>query len=150
MFDANDFLNSSNQQTLDDKFLPIPEAEYTAQIGMGEEDIKIATGEKDGKPWARMVLRLEILDPSGELKAKIFREPKINYDFFLDLDSNGGMSHDKQKNIRLGALLTATNNNRPGWKGNDLRGKPFKIKVAHVKGMNGEKVASVVQVGVAS
>lgn len=149
MFDVNDFLTSSNESTLDDKFIPMPEGEYQAQIGMGDDDLKIQTGEKDGKPWARFIARLEVLDPSGEIEKQIFRKPMMNYDFFLDLDENGKLNRDKQKNIRLGALLTATNNNRPGWKPTDIRGKVFKVKVAHVKGMNGEKRAEVVMVGVA-
>lgn len=149
MFDVNDFFTSSNETTLDDKFIPLPEAEYQVQIGMGDDDLKIQPGEKDGKPWARFIARLEVLDPSGELEKQIFRKPMINYDFFLDLKPDGKPDFSKQKNIRLGALLSATNNNRPGWKPSDLRGKVFKVKVAHVKGMNGEKRAEVVMVGVA-
>lgn len=154
MFDANDFFNSSNENVLDDKFVLIPEAEYTAEIGMEDDDLKIQPGEstdKDGnpKPWARFIARLKILDPSGELEKAIFRKPMITYDFFLDLDKNGRPDYSKQKNIKLGALLSAVNMNRPGWKPNDLRGKPFKIKVAHVKGMGGNKKAEVVMVGVA-
>lgn len=149
MFDANDFFTSKNETPLDDKFIPLPEAEYQVQIGMGEDDLKIQSGEKDGKAWARFITRLEVLDPSGEIEKQIFRKPMINYDFFLDLTADGKPDFSKQKNIRLGALLTATNNNRPGWTPNSLRGKVFKAKVAHVKGFNGEKRAEVVMVGVA-
>lgn len=154
MFDANDFLTSYNESVLDDKVLLLPEGEYNVQIGMGDEDMKINKGEKqqdDGsvRPWAQLSLRLEVLDPSGEIEKKIFRKPMITYSFFLDLTSNGKPDYSKQKNVRLGALLTATNNNRPGWTPAGLRGKVFKVRVAHVKGMGDGKRAEVVSVGVA-
>lgn len=156
MFDADDFLNSSNETVLDDKVILIPPGEYTAQIPVSDESIKIKSGEKQDKEgntkgWAQCTIRFNILDPSGDLEKTIFRTPGINYNFFLDLDENDKFDHSKQRNIKVGALLKAANKARPGWKFSDLKGQTFKISIAHVKSdfNPGEKKQEVVAVGVA-
>lgn len=149
MFDENDFLSASNEAVLDEKFNLVAEGEYKAQIGFDDKDFTVTKGEKDGKPWAQLALRLEILDPTGDIEKALGRKPMMTDRFFLDLDENGRPDYSRQRNIRLGQYLAATDSNKPGWKPNDMRGKPFKITVRHVKSdLNpGEKRAQVTMLG---
>lgn len=154
MFDPIEFQNSSNEATLDEKFNQLEAGEYRAQIGIDEKAIEVNTGEKEGKPWAQMTVKLEVLDPSGEIETKLGRKPVISYRFFLDLVQEQGSANfgkpdwSKQKNVRMGALLGATGLNKPGWSVPQLKGKSLKIKVAKVKDQNGEPRSEVVMVGV--
>src|SRR6478735_5441492 len=133
MFNADDFLSSSNEAILDDKFNQVDAGEYNAQVGVDDKALEIATGEKDGKPWAKLTVKLEILDPSKEIEKKLGRPPSIRYSFFLDLDDSGRIDQSPQKNVRLGAVLKATGCAKPGWKPTDIKGKSLKIRVAKVK-----------------
>lgn len=137
MFSAEDFLTSSQENVLDDKWNQLDPGEYTAQVGVDDKAIEVKTGEKDGKPWAQLIVQLEILDPSGEIEAKLGRKPKITTRFFLDLiqegPNAGKLDQSKQKNVKLGQLLKATGTAAPGWKLTDPKGKQLKIMVAKVK-----------------
>lgn len=133
MFELDDFLSSSNQAVLDDKFNQIPAGEYPAQVSMDDKAIEVTKGEKEGKPWAQMAVKFEILDVTGEVEKNLGRKPNITYRFFIDLDENGRPDYSKQKNVRLGQILSATGNNKPGWKGSDIKGKQCKIKITKVK-----------------
>lgn len=151
MFEVEDFLTSSNESVLDDKFLQIPPGDYDAQVAVGDKAVQINKGEKDNTPWAKVIYRFEILDPSGELEKNLGRKPGISYDFFLDLTETDPPKLDmaKQKNVRLGALLSATGTNEQGWKLTSPCGKRLKIKVTKVKGQDGVERSQVTMVGAA-
>lgn len=158
MFEVNEFLTATNDVVLDDHIIPIPPGEYTAQVALDEKSIQIEPGESDDKenpgqkkPWAQASVRLELLDPSGEVAAKIGRKPVIVYRFFLDLTPQGKFDYAPQRNVRMGALLKAVGMNQPGWKFNEIKGKTLKVKVAGVKDNRDPSVvrSEVVQVGMA-
>lgn len=156
MFDAKEFLSATQEGTLDDKFLLHPEGEFTFQIPMDpEKAFEVKSGEKqqdDGsmRPWAQMALKLETVDPMQTVEKALSRKPGITDRFFLDLDKNGGFDHSPQKNIRMGQYLTATQNNKSGWKFTDLCGKQVKGKVVWAKSDFGDgKQAKVTVLGVA-
>jgi hypothetical protein len=137
-FDASDFLTSSNESVLDDKFNLIDVGEYTAQIGVDDKAIVITKGESinkagETKPWAQMAIRYEIIDPTGEVEKKLQRKPQITHRIFLDLNEQGKLDLAPQRNVRLGQLLKATGKAAPGWKLTDLKGQQLKIKVIQVK-----------------
>lgn len=137
-FDPNDFLGTSFDQPLDTKRTPTPVGEYIAQIGLGDKDLEIAQGEKDGKPWARLDMRLYLTDPSGVIKqATGSDKPMVFYGIMLDLDENGRFDASKGKNIRVGKVLEAAGKLKPGWKLSDLKGCTFKVKIGH-RQHNGE------------
>lgn len=137
MFSPEDFLSSSQENVLDDKWNQLDPGEYTAQVGVEDKSIEVKTGEKDGKPWAQCIVQFEILDPTGEIEVKLGRKPKISHRFFLDLiqegNNAGKLDQSKQKNVRLGQLLKATGCDKSGWRLTDPKGKQLKIMVAKVK-----------------
>lgn len=135
MFDIKEFQSVTNEQVLDDKFNLHPEGEYEFQIPMDPDKAFTSTsGEKDGKPWAQLQLRLETLDPLGNIEKTLGRKPGITDRFFIDLDpATGSFDHNKQRNIRTGQYLAATGCAKPGWKFSDMLGKRLKGKVVHVK-----------------
>jgi hypothetical protein len=130
MFDATTFLGTSFDQPLDTKRIPTPEGEYIGQIGMGDKDMEITSGEKDGRPWAKLDLRIYLTDPSGIIKqATGSDKPMIFHSVMLDLTDSGGFDAGKGKNTKVGKLLEAANKLKPGWKLTDLKGATIKVKV---------------------
>lgn len=137
-FNAADFLGTSFDQPLDTKRTPTPPGEYICQIGLGDKDMEIESGEKDGKPWARLDLRLYPADPSGVIKAATGSDkPIVFYTIMLDLNESGGFDAGKGKNTRVGKLLEAAGKLKPGWKLTDLKGATIKAKIGH-RTHNGE------------
>lgn len=136
MFDPQEFLTTSFETTLDDKYNPVPAGDYTVQIGVEEKSVEIVKGEKDGKPWARLAIRGNVVDPSGVVKAAIGRDPKFSYEFFLDLTPEGKLDMAKQRNVKLGQLLSATGCNKPGFKLTDVKGKTCKARIVVKKNEN--------------
>jgi hypothetical protein len=154
MFNVDEFLTSSNNEVLDSKFNQLQAGEYDAQIGVDDKAIEITTGESDDKenpgqkrPWAQMAIRFEVLDPTGEIEKNLGRKPGMTYRFFLDLKSDGRPDWAPQRNVRMGQILKATGQDKPGWKVTDIKGKRCKIKVANVKQKDGTARAEVVMVG---
>jgi hypothetical protein len=136
MFDPQEFLSTSFDTTLDDKFIPVPAGDYVVTVGVDDKALEIAKGEKDGRPWARMIVRGTVLDLTGQLKQAMGREPRFSYDFFLDLTPEGKLDMAKQRNVRLGQVLSATQCNRPGFKLTDIKGKQMKARMTVKKNEN--------------
>lgn len=149
MFDQNEFLSGTAESSLDDKFNQLEPGEYQAQVGVEDKAMEVKQGEKDGKPWAQLAVKYEIIDPTGEIEKKLGRKPQITQRFFIDLTESGKFDYSKQKNVRVGQLLSATGCNQSGWKMTDVKGKRLTIKVAKQKDQNGEMRSEVVSLGVA-
>lgn len=149
MFSQEEFLSGSSEVALDDKFNQLEPGEYQAQVGVDDKAMEIKTGEKDGKPWAQIAVKYEVLDPSGDIEKALGRKPSITQRFFIDLTESGGFDYGKQKNVRFGQLLSATGCNVKGWKPTDVKGKRLTIKVAKQKDQNGEPRSEVVSLGMA-
>ncbi len=137
MFNAAEFLSTSQSDQLDTALIPFPVGEHDVQIDMTEDAIKIEQGKSGpnakhpGKPWARIDILATALDPTGAIKSEMKREPKIRIGIMLDLDERGRFDGSRGKNVRFGALLAAAGLNQSGWKANDLKGKLIKVKVVH-------------------
>lgn len=133
MFNANEFLSTSQATQLDTVLVPFPVGEHDVQIDMDEEAIKIeqGTSKASGKPWARIDIKATALDPSGAIKAEMKREPKLRIGIMLDLDDRGRFDGSRGKNVRFGRLLEAAGINNAGWKAADLKGKVIRVKVVH-------------------
>ena len=132
MFNADDFLGTSFTEVLETRRTPTPIGEYVGQIGMGEKDMSLNTGEKDGKKWAQLSLRIYLTDPSGAIKAVTGSDkPMVIHNVFLDLNDSGGFDASKGKNLRVGKLLEAAGKLKPGWKLTDLKGATIKVSIGH-------------------
>lgn len=80
----------------------IPEGEHRYVIGKPKFD----SGEKDGKPWARLILPLKLDEPSvlAELELEAI---SASYSFFIDLNEQGGIAVGPNLNVKLGQLYEA-------------------------------------------
>ncbi len=131
--DASAFLNETFEMPeLDTVLNPIPLGEYPAQIGVGDKDVDVQTGTKNDKPWMRLILMMEITDPNVAAQMKRDVNPKVRYDFFIDLDAAGRIDTNPQRNVKLGKLRKAVGQNKPGtWGFPMLKGCPLKVKIKH-------------------
>lgn len=125
VFNPEAFLQQTITDSMETRFTPIPEGEYLASI----DDLKMRLIEKTGSvildiTWA-------ILDDN--LKATLgLEKPSVRQSVFLDLDSNGRLAVGQNKNITLGRVRDAVNQNNAGqaWGVNMLKGAgPAKLKV---------------------
>lgn len=138
-FDVNAFLNETIDGELDTKIIPIPEGEHMAQIGTGDKDVDVSRGisPKNNKPWMRLDVRMKLTDPN--LAASLQREEvTARYSIMLDLNEAGKLDMRPQRNVNLGKLRDAVNQNRPGpWSFLNLKGNPIKVKIKQRKADDG-------------
>lgn len=148
-FDPNAFMNETIDGVLDTKIDPIPEGEYLGQIGTEEKSVDLAHGvsPKNQKPWMRLDVQIDLPDPN--LKAQLKRERvTARYSIMLDLnETNGKLDTRPQRNVNLGKLRDAVNQNRPGaWSFAMLKGQQLKVKIKHRKADDGNTYSDVVAV----
>lgn len=109
---------------------PVPEGPRNAVI----EDYKFRSIESEKRPGESFIMcdvQFAIIDDTGELEAAIGRPPKVTQGYFVDTDKNGAMDMSKGKNVWLGKLREAINQNTPGvpWSIAMIKGQPCQIVV---------------------
>jgi len=127
-FDADAFMNQVTESAGDTTVTPIPADTYVAMI----DDVKVRTGNKDGRGWVSLDISYMINDDSGKIAAEIGRPPKLSQGVFLDVSDSGGLDMGKGKNVTLNRLREAVDQNRQGvaWAPPMLKGAgPLKIVV---------------------
>lgn len=106
-FDPNALLNTELQvEEIATEFVPIPEGDWPVRLGAP----KVASGEKDGKVWARLEVPLTITDPAvaQDMGLEDGKEVKSMYTIFLDINQETQMlDFGVNKNVRLGQLFAA-------------------------------------------
>lgn len=88
------------------EFVNIPEGSFAVQFGAPD----IASGEKNGKVWARLELPCRITDSNVavEMGMDPSEELKSYYTVFLDIDQETkGLAFGVNKNVALGKLFAA-------------------------------------------
>lgn len=143
-FDPDVFLSQEITGASETKFTPPPEGEYTAFID------DLAMGDYEGQPILQVIYA--IVDDTGKLATLMnIDKPTVRDSLFLDVDEAGRVLFGPNKNVKLGKLREAANQNDPKlkWNFNMLRGVgPLKVMVAH-SWKNGEgpyaKVTRVVR-----
>lgn len=132
MFDAQSFINSTLTDANSTRLKPAPVGEYTGVIQPIDSN-SFASGDKDGKPWARMNVLVEVTgDP--RIKEALGLDTKvIRGSIMLDVTPAGTLDMGEGRNISLGRLREATGLNVPGqpFSPTMLGGKVVKIVVAH-------------------
>lgn len=128
-FDPSTFLDAQID-TPDERRLPLPEGVYTAMIG--EPSIK--TGDKDGKPWASILIPLTIDVPQQvQEEQKLQAQLTLTHRGFMDLTPQGLMDNGPGKNRVRRLYREALGLNKPGeafnWR--MIQGKPVKVSVKH-------------------
>lgn len=138
-FDVNAFMNETVDAVLDTSFVPVPDGDHMGQIGVEEKSVDISHGvsPKNNKPWMRLDVQVELTDPN--LKAQLKREKvTVRYGIMLDLNEQGKLDMRPQRNVNLGKLRDAVNQNRPGpWSFAMLKGQPIKVRTKQRKAEDG-------------
>lgn len=131
-FDPDTFLNQEVTGANEVKYTPVPIGEYTAFI----DDLTMDSYEEQ----PILVLHYAIL--SEELKAKLgLEKPTVQDRIFLDMNEDGSIAFGPNKNVRLGRVREAVDQNNPKkkWNFNMLRGAgPVAIMVDHKFNKAGE------------
>lgn len=124
-FDAESFLNVSVEGELETRIEPIPPGEYRAMI----EKIE---ARQQGE-YSIMEVFWKIEDP--ELAAELGREKlTCRQSIFLDISEMGTIDLAKGKNVQLGRLRAAVDQNGPeAWSPRDLMAQMAVVQVAQRK-----------------
>jgi hypothetical protein len=129
-FDVNAFMNETVDAVLDTTIVPVPDGDHMGQIGTEEKSVDISTGvsAKNNRPWMRLDLIVDLTDPN--LKAALKRDRvTVRHSVMLDLNEQGKLDMRPQRNVNLGKLRDAVNQNRPGaWSFAMLKGQPIKVR----------------------
>lgn len=128
-FDADTFLNQTASGPMSTAVVPCPEGEWKAIIDDGDKAITFSGGTtKTGEPWHKMNISFKILDDAVRTLLKrdnVF----VPMQCFLDIN-NGALDTSEGKNVSLGRLRAALDQNAGDWKPADLKGKgPLMVKV---------------------
>lgn len=125
MFDPSSFLRTEVNTEFDTTVVPVPAGEWQGVIKAIKPRVL-----QDGRGVLDVlfvVVDQEVINETG------LAEPVVRYSAWLDLDDNGCLADGKGKNVQLGQLREACNQNRKGqpWSPAMLVGQSCIIKVAH-------------------
>lgn len=140
-FDPDAFMNTQFTEASETKFVTVPEGEYQAVIDKVE-----------AVPWHSQTkgtsgLRLDVtwkIDDAKAAEATGVANPSVRQGIMLDMTDSGGLATGPGRNINLGRLREAVNQNKAGvpWNPNMLLGQPALIRVSH-RMYEGETYAEV-------
>ena len=124
-FDLDNFMAFSTSEASDTKYALVEEGEYPAQI---HTVVPRVTGT--GK--ALLNVRW-IIDDEGVRQLTGQAEPSVYQTIWLDLKEDGTLDMGKGRNVQLGKLREAVNQNEAGrgWSPMQLIGAYAKIKIGH-------------------
>lgn len=129
-FDVDAFVNSSTEQPLPTRMMPVPVGEFLAVVSSHDKwiDIRSIT---EGKMAGRVIVDIyfDILDDS--VKATMGMETvRLRESFFLDMTPDGRLDWGPNKNVKLGRLREAVGQNKAGIPFGNLKGAgPVRISV---------------------
>lgn len=124
-FDVNAFQNSQYAEASSTEYVPVPEGEYPAVID------KYAIREAKGNVILDLTWKIDDADVAAETGLD---NPQVRQSIFLDVDENSGtLAFGKGKNVQLGRLREALNQNTSGqpWSFGMLLGQVAKIRTKH-------------------
>ena len=127
-FDPNNFLNDQVEGAMSTSQAPIPEGEYLAVIDSGDKGVAV---RQTAKGQTILDILWEIQD--GNLAEALGRQTvTVRQSIFLDVTPSGTLDRSKGRNVALGKLRAALNQNDPTrpWSLGNLKGSgPAKIRV---------------------
>jgi hypothetical protein len=149
MFDANAFVQAA-VDPLSTQFEVVPEGEWQMMIDSDPKQLAdttddnkapvgikrhAGTSEKTGKAYDFYDWTLMCVVTDQRVRDKLKREGvKVRMRLSLDLSDSGGLDTGPNKNVALGRLREALNQNKPGWTPQALLGAgPFIGKVSHTQ-----------------
>lgn len=137
VFNPEQFLGAQFTDANSTELLPIPEGEYIAVTEpVTAESFKsfdIKRGDRAGQKGYMLILSWNINDENGQLKELLGRAPKARQSIMLDIGPGGTLEFGKGRNVGLGRVREALNQNLTGrpWAFSMLGGAVAKIKVKH-------------------
>lgn len=126
MFDPDEFLNTSVEGVLDTRLIPVPEGEFLATVSaLGSRVV----GE-NSLPVLDVTWKIE---DNEEVSAITGRPTStVRQTIWLDISETGGLDMSKGKNVGLGRVRDAVNQNGPGpWSAVQLEGAMAIIRISH-------------------
>lgn len=129
-FNADAFLNSTVSGPMSTQVLQCDEGEYRATIEDGENAIQFREFTSERGVSHQMVVLFSILDDAQ--KARLGRDKiLVPMNCWLDLDANGGLDMGKGRNVSIGRLREALEQNDSApWSPARLKGAgPLMVKV---------------------
>jgi len=125
VFDPTQFLQQTVTESFETRMTPVPEGEYLASI----DKIALRTLPNTGQPI--LDITWNVLDDA--LKQSLgLPKVTVRQSVFLDLTAEGKLDYGANKNVRLGQIREALNQNTKGqpWGPMMLNGAgPAKVKV---------------------
>ena len=135
-FDPDSFMNATVDAPMATSLASVPEGEYTAMIGDFDSTAfrtVTVTNKQSGLSQDRPVLDVPFIIQDAALKAKLQRETVTHKEtFWLDLTADGRLDTGPDRNVRLGQLRNALNQNSPSvpWSPSMLRNMgPVRISI---------------------
>lgn len=138
VFDKDTFLNQQTTGASETKYTPVPENEYAAYV---DEELGLES-YKDPERGEVPILVVGYVIMDEKLKEDLGLSKIVVQDrVFLDMEKDGALAFGPNKNVRLGKIREAVNQNdaKKAWNFNMLRGAgPVLIKVTHRFAKNGD------------
>lgn len=135
LFNPELFLNTVQTEANSTELLPVPDGEYIAVSEPITDksfiEYTIKNGDRAGEKGLMLKVIWAINDEGGSLKELLGRSPKVGQTIMLDVTKDGGLEFGKGRNVALGQLRAALNQNGNGqpWSFPMLGGKVAKINV---------------------
>lgn len=139
-FDAAAFMQSTVDQPMETEYQLVPEGKYRAMVADFDEtavelvEFTFKKGPNAGQPGSMVKFNVPFSLDDDALKAQMQRtEIRSEMQLILDRDATGQLDWGKDRNVKLGQLRAAVNQNNPGpWSIFNLRGAgPLYVQVAH-------------------
>ena len=155
-FDPAAFMSQTVEGPMATSLPPVPEGEYLARIGDGQDDVKVESiqGKKDPtRTYIRLTLMWDVIDEN--LKAALGRDKiRVRDQFLIDVDQTTGLlKSGPEDNVSLGQRREALGMNDGAFSIARFRGAgPAIIRVSQRSDANDpsrkySEVARVVKVG---
>lgn len=142
-FNAASFLNQTVEAKLDTKRTPMPEGDHDEMM-IDSLDISSGTSKKSGNFWVQLAVKMVCTDPNvaAEMKLTGDAKPVLYWREFLDLDDDGQLDISEGRNIKLGKLRQACNQNTDDeWSITDLKGAVLGARAKHQMNEDGDPYA---------
>ena len=139
-FDPDVFMNQTIDQPLAEDYTLCPEGEYPAIIddfdrsAFRTNQFVYKQGPNQGLPGAMTTFNIPWVIQDERAKQALSRDKVVVYQpIILDFDSNGGLDFGVNKNVNLGKVRKALNQNQPGaWSVAQLKSQgPCMVRVVH-------------------
>jgi hypothetical protein len=137
MFDPAAFLNTTVNEPMSTEFLLCPEGEFQAFIDAIDEkcfeSIEFDSKQRPGEKDTMNKFNPPFIIQDASVKAAMERDKVVvRAQIILDFEPDGTLSTGKGKNVKLGQLREAVNQNQPPWNFSMLSGAgPLMVKVSH-------------------